>query len=81
MLGVWEYAVGDKYTKLWFDMKNMEDGIPMTFEDALEKVHTEDFALIGEMTIIISLDSRVEHSSSEIQVEDYDDDATSSLLP
>ena len=59
MLGVWEYAVGDKYTKLWFDMKNMEDGIPMTFEDALEKVHTEDFALIGEMIIIIII-SRVE---------------------
>ena len=56
-LAVWEYVVGDKYTKLWYDMKNFEDGIPMTFEDALEKVRTEDFALIGEMIITISLAS------------------------
>ena len=66
---MWDYAVGDKYSKLWFDMKNMEGGIPMTLEEGLEKVNTEEFALIGEMIIIISLGSRVEHSHWSRNVE------------
>ncbi|GFY79459.1 ionotropic receptor 25a [Trichonephila inaurata madagascariensis] len=52
-LAVWDYPVSDKYTKIWWTMK--ETGMPKTFEDGIEKVlaskgSQEGFAFIADST-------------------------------
>ena len=59
-LAVWDYPVTDKYTRIWDGMQ--EASLPMTFEEALERVRhspsqSAGFALIGEADIIVSLTS------------------------
>ena len=59
-LALWDYPVTDKYTRIWDGMK--EATLPMTFEEALERVRhspsqSAGFALIGEADIIVSLTS------------------------
>ncbi|CAL1292890.1 unnamed protein product [Larinioides sclopetarius] len=49
-LAVWDYPVSDKYTKIWWTMK--ETGMPKTFEEGIDKVlaskgSQEGFAFIG----------------------------------
>ena len=50
-LALWDYPVTDKYTRIWDGMK--EATLPMTFEEALERVRhspsqSAGFALIGK---------------------------------
>ncbi|XP_035221208.1 ionotropic receptor 25a-like [Stegodyphus dumicola] len=52
-LAVWDYPVSDKYTKIWWTMK--ETGMPKTFEKGIEKVlmskgSQEGFAFIADST-------------------------------
>lgn len=50
-LAVWDYPVSDKYTKIWWTMK--ETGMPKTFEEGINKVlnsqgSQDGFAFIGK---------------------------------
>ncbi|XP_054709201.1 ionotropic receptor 25a-like [Uloborus diversus] len=52
-LAVWDYPVSDKYTKIWWTMK--ETGLPETFDEGVEKVlaskgSQEGFAFIADST-------------------------------
>ncbi|KAF8790580.1 Ionotropic receptor 25a like protein [Argiope bruennichi] len=52
-LAVWDYPVSDKYTKIWWTMK--ETGMPKTFDEGIEKVlaskgSQEGFAFIADST-------------------------------
>ncbi|GIX98994.1 ionotropic receptor 25a [Caerostris darwini] len=52
-LAVWDYPVSDKYTKIWWTMK--ETGMPKSFEEGIEKVlqskgSQEGFAFIADST-------------------------------
>ncbi|GBL73770.1 Ionotropic receptor 25a [Araneus ventricosus] len=52
-LAVWDYPVSDKYTKIWWTMK--ETGMPKTFEEGIDKVlaskgSQEGFAFIADST-------------------------------
>ena len=54
-LAVWDYPVTDKWTRIWQHI--LENGAPMTFEEALEKVRSEEekFVLMGEIIIFTPL--------------------------
>ena len=57
-LAVWDYPFTDKYTKMWKGMQ-AGDPLPMTFEEALEKVRAGSaeekaaFALLGELSRLV----------------------------
>ena len=64
-LAVWDYPVTDKYTKIWDTMREAE--LPSSFEEALERVRhspsqSAGFALIGEISILISHKTVFSHS-------------------
>ena len=51
-LAVWDYPVSDKHTKIWQSMQ--EAGLPLTFEEAIQRVRAsgstnDGFAFIGQL--------------------------------
>jgi len=66
-LAVWDYPVGDKHTKIWQSMQ--EAGLPLTFEEAIQRVRAsgstnDGFAFIGQspnFAPILSLSLHVKH--------------------
>ena len=63
-LAVWDYPVTDKYTKMWKGMQ--EINLPLTFEEALERVRSspsqsEGFALIGEITLKLIIKDMIDY--------------------
>ena len=51
-LAVWDYPASDRYTKMWQSMK--ESGLPLTFEEAVERVRaspssSEGYAFLGKI--------------------------------
>ena len=51
MLAVWDYPVSDKWTRIWQEVLNRDEGAPESIQDALDLVRDEDkpFAWLGEM--------------------------------
>ncbi|XP_023215760.1 ionotropic receptor 25a-like [Centruroides sculpturatus] len=53
-LAVWDYPVSDKYTKIWWTMK--ESNMPQSFEEGVQRVKnsnsTNGFAFIADSTQI-----------------------------